>query len=123
VLKSLLRSFVKKSILERGLKKSSTTWLMVGAFGILKRLYQSGGKKSEQIALGERIRPGDELIVRYPGTPGRQTRKEVAEVAKRRTAEQVARDAAVAALERKAQRGGFVGRRAAKELARVIGNR
>jgi hypothetical protein len=112
---------MKKSVFDRGLKNGSSTWLLIGAFGILKRLYQRGGRRSEQVALAERIRPGDELIVRYPGAPARKTRKEITEVKKRRTAEQVARDSARAALLRKAERGGWAGRKAAKQLARMLG--
>ncbi len=122
MLKSLLRGWIGRSVVERGLKKSSPTWLIIGAFSLLKRFYRASGKKSERVALSERIRPGDELVLRYPGKPDRKTRKEVTQVQKRRTAEQVARDAAVAALQRRAQRSGRAGKRAAKELARFIGN-
>ena len=91
-------------------------WLVVGAFGVLKRLYRMFAPKTERIQLGERLRPGDELTLRYPGKPGRKVQKEQRLVQTRRTAAKAAHDAERAKLsERSAGRG-----RAARKAKRLL---
>lgn len=113
---TVLRGLLRRSVMKKGLQGGSTFWLIVGALGLLRRGYDRLAPKSETIAFGERIRPGDELVLRYPGKPSRQTRKELKFIARR--------DAAVAAelahtkgrLSRKIAKGGFGASRASKAL-------
>jgi hypothetical protein len=121
VVKTLFRSWVRTSVVTKGLRGQSTFWLVMGAFGVLRRLFAKHGRKTERIALAERLRPGDELLLRYPGKPGRSTRKEIAEVQKRRAAEAAAHAKAVAELQAKAASGSFGARRAAKKLQALVG--
>jgi hypothetical protein len=122
VFKSLVRNFIKTSVVNKGLRGNSSTWLIIGAFSILKRLYNQGGGRTETVALTERIRPGDELIVKYPGTPGRGVRKEINELTKRRTAAAAERAAVISRLQTKADKGGFGSKKAARQLATMTGS-
>ncbi len=120
MVRSLLRRWIRGSILTKGLKGNSTFWMAMGALNLLHRYFAKNGRRSERIAMGERLRPGDELLVRYPGQPNRATRREIAEVTRRRNAELQARRAAIATLERSVDRGGFRGRKAAKQLRKLV---
>jgi hypothetical protein len=122
VLKSLVRSFIKTSVLNKGLRGNSTAWLIIGAFSVLKRLYNQSGGRTETLALREKIRPGDELIVKYPGAPDRGVRKEINELGKRRTAAAAERAAVIGRLQTKADKGGFGAKKAARELATMTGS-
>jgi hypothetical protein len=122
VLKSFVRNFIKTSVVNKGLRGNSSAWLVIGAFSILKRLYNQGGGRSETVALTEKIRPGDELIVKYPGAPGRGVRKEINELTKRRTAAAAERAATIGRLQTKADKGGFGSRKAARQLATMTGS-
>ena len=117
MLKQLARTWVRGAVRNRGLRGNSPFWLAIGAFGLLRRLYDGHARKTETIRLGEQLHPGDELIVRYPGTPGRKTRKEIAaaQALRDRKAEALARKKA--ALEAKVERGGLRSRKARRELA------
>jgi hypothetical protein len=108
---TLLRALVRKRILDRGVRNGSSLWLVVGAFSVLRRLYRMLAPKQETIRLGERLRPGDDLVVRYPGTPGRKVRKETKLVDARRTAATLAFEQERAQL---AERATGKGRRARK---------
>jgi hypothetical protein len=122
VLKSLVRSFIKTSVVNKGLRGNSSAWLVIGAFGVMKRLYDRGGRRTETVAFSEKIRPGDELIVTYPGVPGRGVRKEITELAKRRTAAAAERAATIGRLQTKANKGGFGSKKAARQLATMTGS-
>ena len=121
MLKSLVRNFIKSSVINKGLRGNSSTWLIIGAFSLLKRLYNQSGGRAETVALKEKIRPGDELIVKYPGAPGRGVRKEVNELTKRRTAAAAERAAEIARLQTRADKGGFGAKKAARQLATMTG--
>lgn len=108
---TLLRALLRKRVLDRGVRNGSSLWLVVGAFGVLRRLYRMFAPKNETIRLGERLRPGDDLVVRYPGKPDRKVRKETKLVAARRTAAAEALDRERARL---AERAAGKGRRARK---------
>ena len=108
---TLLRALLRKRVLDRGVRNGSSLWLVVGAFGVLRRLYRMFAPKNETIRLGERLRPGDDLVVRYPGKPDRKVRKETKLVAARRTAAAEALDRERARL---AERAVGKGRRARK---------
>ena len=99
------------------MRGNSPFWLSVGAFGLLKRFYNSHARKTETVRLGERLRPGDELIIRYPGDPGRKTRKEISAAQALRERKAAAKAAETAKLETKVERGGFGSRKARKQLA------
>ena len=116
MLKSLVRTWVKTSIVSKGVRGQSTFWLAIGALGVVRRYFVQHGRRTERIALRERLRPGDELSLRYPGRPGRATRKEIAEVLRRKEAEATAHARLVAELQAKVDTGGFGARRAAKQL-------
>lgn len=113
----MLGALLKRTVMRRGIQGGSTFWLLVGAVGLLRKGYDRMARKRETIALAERIRPGDKLIVTYPGPPSRQTRKETKVIAKRAAAVQVEHDRTVVKLTRKADRGGFGARKARKSLA------
>jgi hypothetical protein len=113
----VLAALLKRTVMRRGIQGGSTFWLLVGAVGLLRKGYDRMARKTETIALAERIRPGDELIFRYPGPPSRQTRKETKVIAKRATAAQLERDRSIAKLTQKADRGGLRARKARKALA------
>jgi hypothetical protein len=72
------------------------------------------------VTLAERIRPGDELIVRYPGKPGRKTKREISATKKTRTAAQVARQREIDRLEKRRAAGGRKGRKATRALAEIV---
>ncbi len=108
---ALLRALVRKRVLDRGVRNGSSLWLVVGAFGVLRRLYRMLAPKQETIRLGERLRPGDDLVVRYPGAPGRKVRKETKLVDARRSAATTTYDRERARL---AERAAGTGRRARK---------
>lgn len=119
MLKSFLRLWVRDSVVNKGLRGNSKLWLTVGAFSLLRRGFDRKGRKVEQVALTERIRPGDELVLRYPGKPGRKTRKEIAVVSAKRAAAEFARQREIARLESLVQAGGRKGRKAASALAEL----
>ena len=83
---ALLRALLRKRVIDRGVRNGSSLWLVIGAFGLLRRMYRTLAPKNETVRLGERLRPGDELVVRYPGEPDRKVRKESKLVASRRSA-------------------------------------
>lgn len=122
MLKSLFRNFIKTSVINKGLRGNSSAWMVVGAFGLLKRFYDRGGHRSEQVVLTERIRPGDELVLKYPGKPARGVRKEIDELSKRRNAAVAERAETIARLQRKVNKGGFGSKKAARELASMTSN-
>ena len=114
---ALLAALLRRRVLNKGLRNGSSLWLVVGAFGVLRRLYRLFAPKTERIALGERLRPGDELTIRYPGTPGRKVKKERQLVAARRVAAKEAYDADRARLESKAAGRGWSARKAKRLLS------
>ena len=122
-MKSLLRTWVRTSVITKGVKGRSNFWLGVGALGLLMRLFDTNGRRTERVALNERLLPGDELLLRYPGKPGRSTRRKIAESRRREAAELEARSRALSQLRAKADRGGFGGRRASKKLNALTSTR
>lgn len=122
MLKSLVRNFIKTSVINKGVRGNSSAWLIIGAFSLLKRLYDRAGKRTQTVALAEKIRPGDELIVRYPGKPVRGVRKEVTELTKRRTAAVEERASEISRLQTKVDKGGFGSKKAARQLATMTGS-
>lgn len=113
----LLRAFVRKRVLGRGVRDGSSLWLVVGAFSLLRRLYRMMAPKNETIRLGERLRPGDDLVVRYPGKAGREVRKETKLVDARRTAAAAAHERERARLVERAAGKGRRARKATQALA------
>jgi hypothetical protein len=84
MLTGIIRLFFKRKIVDKGLRDGSSPWLIIGAFSLLRRMYRSLGPRSERIRLKEQLRPGDELLLRYPGKPHRKVRKETRIVAAKR---------------------------------------
>ena len=117
MLKQLVRTWMRGAVREKGMRGNSPFWLAVGAFGLLKRLYDRHGRKTETIRLAEQLRPGDELTIRYPGEPARKTRKEIAAAHALRDRKVVEKAAKAATLEAKVERGGFRARKARRQLA------
>jgi hypothetical protein len=117
VVRRLLTRWITGSVREKGLRGGSSLWLAVGAFNFIRRLYQRKARRSESIALGEKLRPGDELVLRYPGAPGRKVRKEQRIVADERARVAAERAREIAALRARVDRGGRKGRKAARALA------
>ncbi len=121
-MKNLFRVFVARGVSQKGLRGGSTFWLVVGAFQLLGRLYNRGGKRSEVVTLHERLRPGDELTLRFPGKPGRKTRREVAADEQRRRTVEDAHQREVMRLTMIQERGGRRGRKASKALRALLEN-
>lgn len=119
MLKDLLRAWTRKSVMQKGLRGNSPMWLAVGAFGLLRRLYDRRGRRAEQIMLGERIRPGDELVVRYPGKPARKTRREIATTHANRAREAEDHRRLVGSLTATAAGAGRKARKAQRALTRL----
>ena len=115
-MKALLRLLVARGVTQKGLRGGSSLWLAIGALQFISRLYNRKGKRSESITLAERIRPGDELIVRYPGQPGRKTKREIKTMQNRATAAQQQFQKQLVDLEAKRDAGGRRGRKAAEAL-------
>jgi hypothetical protein len=118
-MKSLLRVLLSRGVAQKGLRGGSPIWLAIGALQLLRRFYSRSGKRSETVTLSERVRPGDELIIRYPGKAGRKTKKEIAATQKSRTAAQVARQREIDRLEQRRAAGGRKGRKATRALAEI----
>jgi cystathionine beta-lyase family protein involved in aluminum resistance len=120
--KALLRLLVSRGVAKKGLRGGSSLWLAIGALQFLMRLYNRKGKRSEAVTLAERIRPGDELIVRYPGKPSRKTKREISTVQK--NANTALRDfqRRVNVLEAKRDSGGRSGRKATEALRALVEN-
>ncbi len=114
---TLLRALVRKRVLDKGLRDGSSLWLVVGAFSLLRRLYRRSASKHETVRLGEQLRPGDDLVIRYPGKPNRRVRKETKLVKARREAAVVAFERERAVLAEKAAGRGRSARKATRALA------
>ncbi len=114
---TLLRALLRKRVLERGLRDGSSLWLLVGAFSLLRRFYRRSAAKNETIRLRAPLRPGDDLVVRYPGTPGRKVRKESKLVNARREAAAVAFEKERVELAQRAAGSGRRARKATRALA------
>lgn len=114
---TVLRALVRKRVLDKGLRDGSSLWLLVGAFSLLGRLYRRFGAKEEGVRLRAPIRPGDDLVLRYPGRPGRKVRKESTLVTARREAAAVAFEKERAALAARAAGRGRRARKASRALA------
>ncbi len=113
----VLRALVRKRVLDRGLRDGSSLWLVVGAFSLLGRLYRRSAAKNETLRLRAPLRPGDDLVVRYPGKPDRKVRKESKLVKARREAAAVAFEKERAALAERAAGSGRRARKASRALA------
>lgn len=116
-MRTLLGALVRKRVLDKGLRDGSSVWLVVGAFSLLGRLYLRSASKQETVRLGERLRPGDDLVIRYPGKPDRRVRKETKLVKARRKAAAVAFEQERAALAERAAGRGRRARKATRALA------
>lgn len=115
-MKALLALAVRRRVLDRGLRGGSSFWLVVGAFGVLRRLYTTLSPRSERVQLAERLRPGDELTIRYPGKPGRKVRQEQRLVHARRAAAKKAHEIERARLMEQAAGTGRKARQASRLL-------
>jgi hypothetical protein len=105
---------------DKGVRNGSSLWLIVGAFSVLRRMYRFFAPKSETIRLGEKLRPGDDLVIRYPGEAGRKVRKEQKLVMARRIAAQAAHERERATLAAKAEGTGRRARKAKRALASLV---
>ena len=116
---ALIAAFIRRRVRDKGVRNGSSLWLVIGAFSVLRRLYRAFAPKNETIRLGEKLRPGDDLVIRYPGPPGRKVQKEQKLVKARRLAAQVAHDRQIAVLAEKAQGTGRGARKAKRTLESV----
>lgn len=114
---TVIRALVRKRVLDKGLREGSSLWLLVGAFSLLGRLYRRFAAKEETVRLRAPVRPGDDLVVRYPGKPGRKVRKENTFVNARREAAAVAFEKERTALAQQAAGRGRRARKASRALA------
>jgi hypothetical protein len=114
---AVLRALVRKRVLDKGLRDGSSLWLVVGAFGLLRRLYRRSAAKHETVRLREQLRPGDDLVIHYPGKPDRRVRKEIKLVKARRQAAAAAYETERAALAERAAGDGRRARKASRALA------
>jgi hypothetical protein len=116
----LIASLLKRRVIDKGLKQGSSVWMIVGAFGVVRRIFRFFGPKTERVRLGERLRPGDELTLRYPGKPVRSVKKEQALVASRRLAAKQAHEAQRFSLAEKAAGAGRKAKKAQRLLDKLI---
>ena len=114
---ALISAFIRRRVRDKGVRNGSSLWLIVGAFSVLRRLYRALAPKNETIRLGEKLRPGDDLVIRYPGPPGRKVQKEQKLVKARRHAAQAAHERWRVALTEEAQGTGRRARKAKRALA------
>ena len=64
-MKTWLRSWIRISILRRGLSGQSRFWFYVGAAGLVRRLYRKFAQKDEQVVFGEQLKPGERYSLHY----------------------------------------------------------
>ncbi len=83
-------------------------------------MYRFFAPKNETIRLGEKIRPGDDLVIRYPGQAGRKVRKEQKLVTARRSAAQADHERRRLALAAKAEGSGRRARKAKRALESLV---
>ena len=76
MLKSLLRTWVRGSVLRKGASGQSTFWAVVGAFSVLRTLYRRYGGRQPVTLMRSKIRPGEVIEVNYTGEPSSSLRKE-----------------------------------------------
>ena len=114
---ALLAALLRRRVVEKGVRNGSSLWLVIGAVGVLRRLYKRMGPRTEQVRLAERLRPGDELTLRYPGVPGRKVQKEQRLVQSRRSAAQSEHEQERARLSERSAGKGRRARRARRLLA------
>ena len=72
---SLIRRILGKNVRKRA-KRGSPLWAAIGAISILGRLYRRFGRKREVIAYGEKLRPGEQLVLSHTGDAPRSLRKD-----------------------------------------------
>jgi len=114
VLKSMARTWIRTSVLRKGLSGDSKFWAFVGFLGIVRQLMQRYGGRETTTLLSSPIRQGEVIELRYDGKPERSVRKE-----RRKTAE-LARAYATAAPGRQQRK---MGRRFAGTLVPEIARR
>jgi hypothetical protein len=117
---AIIAALIRRGVRDKGLRNGSSLWLVIGAFSVLRRMYRFFAPKNETIRLGEKLRPGDDLVIRYPGEPGRKVRKEQKLVTARRLCAQVAHERERAALAVKAEGTGRRARKAKRALASLV---
>ena len=78
-MKTWLRSWIRVSILQKGLSGNSKFWFYVGVGGIVRRLYRRFAQKEEHVVFGEKLLPGQRYQLYYKGPPSRKVRKQNAE--------------------------------------------
>lgn len=100
MLKSLARTWIRTSVLRKGLSGDSKFWAFVGVLGIARQLMQRYGGREDTTLLSSPIRQGEVIELRYEGKPERSVRKE-----RRKTAE-LARAYAAAAPGRQQRKMG-----------------
>ncbi len=76
MLKSLLRTWVRGSVLRKGASGQSTFWAVVGAIGVLRTLHRRYGGRQPVTLMRSKIRPGEVIEVKYTGEPSSDLRKE-----------------------------------------------
>ena len=74
-MKTWLRSWVRVSILRKGLSGQSKFWLYVGVIGLVRRGYRRFAQKDETVVLGERILPGQRLEIFNTELPSRRAQR------------------------------------------------
>lgn len=79
MLKSLLRTWVRGSVLRKGASGQSTFWAVVGAISVLRTLHRRYGGRQPVTVMRSKIRPGEVIEVKYTGEPSSDLRKERAD--------------------------------------------
>ncbi len=73
---TLLRRFVRQSIMKKGVTGKSPLWTLVGTLSVLNSLRKRfAGRTSVPLVSGP-IRPGEVIEIRHSGAPDRSLRKE-----------------------------------------------
>jgi hypothetical protein len=73
---TLLRRFVRQSVMKKGVSGKSPFWTLVGTLSVLNSLRKRfAGRTSVPVVSGP-IRPGEVIEIRHSGAPDRSLRKE-----------------------------------------------
>ena len=74
-MKAWVRSWVRISILRKGMSGQSRFWFYIGALGLARRLYLRFAQKDEQVVFGEQIKEGDRWQLHFTDSDQRAPRR------------------------------------------------
>ena len=72
---SLVKKVLRKQV-SKGARRGAPGWIAMGAFGLLRGGYRRIGRRTESVAFADKLRSGEELVLRHGGEPVRSLRKD-----------------------------------------------